>query len=276
MLRTTQLRSFNKRNQTTELSNSELIELVPAIGATEAHKDVSDKYSFLPTIEIVDSLRDYGFVPIMVNGANVRKKDKVGFAKHEIRFLKKGLEIADGERLDISVINSHDRGSSVILTGSVWRKICGNGLMVPSELFNYSHRHVNFSMEEFLNSTERIVENASVIADEVDNYKNIELTQQERSIFAESAKIDLLDGSNFDMDSNQLLRHKRYDDNGNDLWTTFNVVQEHIVEGSYRKKNKETNKTTKAKAIKNIDRNQKVNKGLWNLTTKMAELKKAA
>ena len=56
-----------------------------------------------------------------------------------IRFCKNGLDFGQ-ERVDMVLYNSHDLGCAFNLIASVWRKICSNGLMVSSDMFNFSSR----------------------------------------------------------------------------------------------------------------------------------------
>ena len=76
-----------------------------------------------------------------------------------------------------------------LLTGSasVWRLICANGLMVSSEFANFSHKHIGFSPDDFMNSANEIANSAGEIAGRVDDMKLIEMTQVERGVFAQAA-----------------------------------------------------------------------------------------
>jgi len=154
-----------------------------------------------------------------------------------IRFAKNGLAF-DGERVDLMLYNSHDCGCAFKLIASVWRQICGNGLMVASEFANFSHKHIGFNPDDFIHSAGEIASSAGTIADQVDDMKVIEMTPDERNIFAMSAHNLLYD----DLESapvhpDQLLSERRYDDKGNDLWTTFNVIQENIMRGGLKGEN---------------------------------------
>jgi hypothetical protein len=74
----------------------------------------------------------------------------------------------------------------------------------------------------------------------------------------------------------QLLQERRYDDRGDDLWTVYNVAQENILKGGIRGRKRGADNRIRritTRPVKSIDRDVKLNKALWTLTEKMAELK---
>ena len=78
----------------------------------------------------------------------------------------------------------------------------------------------------------------------------------------------------------RLLAPVRQADNKADLWSTYNVLQEKLIKGGRFAKKEATsryygtyNKTVKARGVGAISENVRINKALWELTSKMAELK---
>ena len=274
----------------TPLTNSQIINIAPAAGSFEPIDGVSSRYSFVPTLTAVDLLRDAGWEPIHAEQSAVRVADREGYQKHMIRFAKNGLSF-DGERVDLVLFNSHDRGCAFRLIASVWRKICGNGLMVASEFANFSHRHVGFKPDDFIHSAGEIACVAGTIADRVDEMKAIEMTPDERGIFAQTAlglvygtqsktNEELIQAINdAPIQPHQLLEERRYDDKGKDLWTLFNVVQENVMKGGLKGRKIGGNgrlRNVTTRPVKAIDRNIKLNQALWYLTERMSELKQEA
>ncbi len=260
------------------LTNDQIVQRAPATGSMQPIHGVSARYSFIPTLTAIDLLRDTGWFPVSAEQSPVRKKDRDGYQKHMIRFVKNNKETT-AERVDLVLYNSHDRGCAFRLIASVWRKVCGNGLMVASEFANFSHKHIGFSPDAFMHSAREIASSAGIIADQVKMMRSIELTEDERTLYAEAAH--LLRYENRDPDKTpvqpyQLLEERRYDDEGKDLWTTFNVVQENIMRGGLQGVTIGTNGTRrrqKTRPITSLDKNIRLNQSLWFLTEKMAELK---
>lgn len=268
------------RSQFKPLSNEQIIELAPAAGAVAPHEGVSSRYSFVPTLRAVDIIRSIGWIPVHAKQSSVRKEDRQGYQKHIIRFQMKGLKVSDQERVDLMMYNSHDRGCAFHLIASIWRKVCGNGLMVAADLFNFSHKHIGFDSDAFAHSAQQIAANAGEIATEVETLKAIELQPNEKGVFAQAAhQLVYDDPQEAPIRAEQLLKERRYDDKGHDLWSTFNVIQENILKGGLHGRKRGSNgrlRYQKTRAVKAIDRDIKLNKSLWLLTEKMAELKIAA
>ncbi len=262
----------------TPLTNDQIVTLAPAAGSFEPIDGVSARYSFVPTLTAIDLLRDAGWFPIHAEQSAVRVARREGYQRHLIRFSRSGLSFS-GERVDLVLFNSHDRGCAFKLIASVWRQICGNGLMVASEFANFSHKHIGFSPDKFIHSAGEIASAAGTIAERVNEMKIIEMTPDERGVFAQAAHGLIYDEpEQAPVQSNQLLHERRYDDKGNDLWTTFNVVQENLMRGGLKGTTRGSNgrlRRTTTRPVKSLDRNIKLNQALWFLTEKMAELKQA-
>ena len=263
-------------NTPTLLTNDRIIDLAPAAGSFEPVAKASARYSFVPTLTVVDALRDVGWFPITAEQSNARLDDRLGFQQHMIRFVREGLS-RQGERVDMMLWNSHDLGSSFKLLTSVWRYACGNGLMVSSEFANFTHRHVGFDPNELIHSALEIADASTLVAEQVEKMKAIALTPAERGIFATAAhQLIYDDPEQAPVTPEQLLSARRYDDrNMNDLWTTFNVVQENVVKGGVKGVNFDEfgrRKRVTTRPVKALDRNVKLNQALWFLTEKMSEL----
>ena len=70
-----------------------------------------------------------------------------------------------------------------------------------------------------------------------------------------------------------MLQPRRYADNGTDLWKTFNRVQENLTKGIRGRVDRSTGQRTGSRGIKSIDGDVKLNRALWAMAEKMAELK---
>ena len=258
-------------------SNEQILSLAPAAGAHAPITGVSERYSFVSTLTVVNLLRDAGWIPVHAAQSSVRLQERDGFQRHMIRFAKDGM-VRENERVDLVLYNSHDRGCAFKLFAGVWRMVCSNGLMVGTEYANFSHKHVGFNPDDFLASAGEIASAAGVIADQVEDMKVIEMTPDERGVYAMSAiKLVYEDLDISPIRPDQLLRERRYDDKGNDLWTTFNVVQENIVRGGLKGQTRDDNgrlRRVTTRPIKSLERDVKLNQALWLLTEKMAELKR--
>jgi Domain of unknown function (DUF932) len=73
----------------------------------------------------------------------------------------------------------------------------------------------------------------------------------------------------------QVVNARRYEDAQTDLWTTFNTVQENMIRGGLYGVTTGADgrrRRTTTRAVNGIDGNVKLNRALWTLASKMAEL----
>ena len=99
-----------------------------------------------------------------------------------------------------------------------------------------SVKHINFNPDEIVAASYEIIDNAPQIAGNMQEMKAIELNDSEKEIYAESAALTVYSESEaVPFDTSRLLTPRRYDDrNKNDLWSTFNIVQENMMKGGIR------------------------------------------
>lgn len=82
--------------QNRPLTNDELQRIVPSAFSSEKHDSRSERYTYIPTIEILDRLREEGFQPFYATQSRTRDIEKREFTKHLLR-LRRHDQIA-GER----------------------------------------------------------------------------------------------------------------------------------------------------------------------------------
>ena len=259
-----------------ELSNDDLTRLAPAIGATAPTEKASDRYSFVQTIEAINYLRDTGWIPVYAGQSNARTRDKLHHTKHLVRFTRPDLMVG-GHRMDLLMYNSHDTGSSFQLIGGVFRFVCSNGLVIGDKMAEFRHRHIGFDGSAFAGSARQIGNHLGNVAGVIDDWNTIDMTEQERGVFAMAAR-ELVTGGdeNLVVRPESLLLPRRWDDRKKtDLWTTFNTVQENVIRGGVRVVDTEKRRARRSRAVKSIDKDKSLNQALWVLTQKMAELKTA-
>ena len=98
----------------------------PSIFATAKHVSRSDRYTYIPTIEVLRGLKKEGFEPFMVAQSKSRIEGKTEFTKHMIRMRHAGHVQTKPEANEIILINSHDGASSYQMLAGVFR-LCPAG-----------------------------------------------------------------------------------------------------------------------------------------------------
>jgi len=268
------------------LSNDNIMSLAPSVFATAPHNEVSDRYGFMPTINVIDALRNEGWQPVSASQKNVRDKSKKELTKHLVRFRRLGNDIMIGDSVaELLLTNSHDRSSAFVLHAGLFRMACANGIVISDATLNkLSVRHGKNVIENIIEGVYDVVDEVPMLAGEVETMQGIELQPAEKSILAMTAfnyAFGERDDNSLTSDNsiiNQVLRPKRGSDTGSDLWTTFNVVQENIMRGGIRTRKinaKGNMRRNTSRAVKAIDKNVKLNKALWEMAINMKELKQA-
>ena len=70
------------RNQFEHLSFDEMYSLAPSIFAETPHESRSDRYAYIPTIQIVEGMMKEGFLPFSVMQARSRSESRREYTKH--------------------------------------------------------------------------------------------------------------------------------------------------------------------------------------------------
>lgn len=93
------------------LDNEALYRHVPSIFAREAHDSRSERYVYVPTIDIVEGLRREGWFPFFAVQSVPRDGSRHGHAKHMLRLRRDG-GIGKAEAAEVIIVNSHDGTSA--------------------------------------------------------------------------------------------------------------------------------------------------------------------
>lgn len=268
-------------NRRQELSNEQVLYRAPSAGAEAPHEGVSEKYTFVPTMQVVDIMREEGWYPIHAREAGTRSIENYGVQKHIIRFAHRkyvpDVNNVGDEFVEAVMINSHNRSSAFQFYAGIYRLVCSNGMISAVGEFNrVSVRHINANADEIIEASYKVLDHAPAVMESMNDMKAIELAPAERGAFAHAA-LPLLyeDPEDAPFAAERLLSKRRYADK-DDLWSTFNTVQENVMKGGIRGWNGNTRKRTRTRAIKSIDRDVKLNRALWTLAEEMKKIKLAA
>ena len=148
--------------------------------------------------------------------------------------------------------------------------ICGNGLIVGDELFCRKIRHQGNAIEKVVRSANEIVELIPASVEVVNDWKSTELNITQRLAYAQAAASLKWSINEIPVNAEKLLSPRRGEDtNKNDVWTTFNVIQENLIKGGQRFRVNGGLKTTRR--VDSVNENIRLNTALWVLTQKLRE-----
>ena len=250
------------------LTKEEIQAKAPAVASTQAASNVSEKYVHVPTMELVDDMAELGWGVSDVKQVG-SKKGLTNFKKHLVTFRNENIVIKgeDGETVypQILLTNSHDGLSSFQFRAGLFRLVCTNGLVISTQDFGQMRiRHKGYSFEELKNTVMELVEKLPVTVETLNKFREVTLSEEQKHELALKA-VGIRFGENgAEVDVQELLKPTRKEDEGSDLWTVFNVIQEKVVRGNFKYKTiKGRNKT--ARSIKNFNRDLQLNEQLYEL-----------
>lgn len=250
------------------LTKEEIQAKAPAVASTQAASNVSEKYVHVPTMELVDDMAELGWGVSDVKQVG-SKKGLTNFKKHLVTFRNENIVIKgeDGETVypQILLTNSHDGLSSFQFRAGLFRLVCTNGLVISTQDFGQMRiRHKGYSFEELKKTVMELVEKLPVTVETLNKFREVTLSEEQKHELALKA-VGIRFGENgAEVDVQEILKPTRKEDEGSDLWTVFNVIQEKVVRGNFKYKTiKGRNKT--ARSIKNFNRDLQLNEQLYEL-----------
>lgn len=258
------------------LEDSAIRAAAPSIFADSRHSSRSDRYTYIPTSNILTGLRREGFQPYQVVQGGSRIEGKADFTKHMIRLRHPDISrTGTGETPELILINSHDGTSSYQLLAGLFRFVCFNGLVCGDELGEVRVPHRGDIVGQVIDGCVQLVKDIPYVLDSVASFKSLTLTDGEQRAFATAAH-----ATRFEADSpvqaDKLLTPKRSEDATSDLWAVFNRVQENVIRGGtgYVQNSPTQGRSfRRTREVKSIDQTVGINRALWVLAEEMKKLK---
>jgi hypothetical protein len=263
-----------KINNDNFLNESQIREQASSIFTAKGAPGTSEKYAHIPTNQIIHDMEKLGWG--VVDAKQVRARKGEGYQKHLVVFRNNNLVIegTDGDSAypQVLLTNSHDGKNAFTFTAGLFRMVCENGLVICSKEFeNLKIRHYGYNFEELTNVINSMVEKLPLTVESMNRFKRKQLVKTQIEEFAKKAAAirfgaDQL--NNITIDYDKLIEPTRPEDQGNDLWSVFNVVQEKLVHGMFEYTS--GNKLRKARKIKNFKQDLDLNAKLYELAVEYA------
>lgn len=259
----------------TALTEETLRRQAPSVFASGPMAGVSSRYTFVPTARIVDGLREQDWVPVNVEEQRIRNETRRGFQKHLIRFRRaEQMETLDEWNVELVLVNSHDRGCAYQLHAGIYRRICSNGLVLSEGSFEaIRFRHAGLLGDEVVQASFRLLEYVPKVGELVQRFRARALDVRESLDLARHALLLRYPSVELaPVEAETLLKARRVEDEGTDLWTTMNRVQENLIHGGVSDFHRDRRgKLRSVRALRGIDSKVGLNKGLWGLAEHIAD-----
>lgn len=254
------------------LADDEIARVAPSIFAAEPHGSRSERYTYIPTIDVLRGLRKEGFEPFMVVQTQVRDRAKRDHTKHLIR-LRHADQINGREANEIILLNSHDGSSAFQMLAGMFRFVCQNGMVCGNTIGDIRVPHKGDVIGQVIEGAFTVLDTFEDAANQRESMEALRLTDGEQGAFARAAlSLKYDDETPPPIAADQLLQPRRYEDRGSDLWSTFNRVQENMTKGGIVGRT-QRGRTTRTRAVNGIDQNVKINRALWVLADELRRLR---
>lgn len=269
------------------LTEDEIRASAPSVFAAEAHASRSQRFAPIPTIEVVRALATEGFGVVGAKQAPTRDPGRQDFTKHLLRLRPMdGRQRQVGDTIfEILLKNANDGTAAYDLMSGLFRVRCLNSLVaMATQMETCRIRHSGDVAGKVIDATYRVIEDAERALTAPDQWSRVELSRPEQLALASSAHAVRFPVDEEDerptttVTAEQLLEVRRSGDQGRDLWTTFNVVQENALRGGIHYVTRDANnrrRRGRTRAVKGIDQSTALNRALWALGAETARLKAA-
>jgi hypothetical protein len=152
----------------------------------------------------------------------------------------------------------------------IFRVVCANGLIVSHGAFPaYCVSHRGSVVDEVVAGALKLSEEFEHLAGEVERMEQRHLLKDEQVRFAEKAlALRFRDPAQAGMQASQLLRCRRAQDIGDDLWRILNRCQEGLLRGGLSRWTV-SGRLTRTRRITSIANDVRLNSQLWDLAAEV-------
>ncbi|EMY1531429.1 DUF945 domain-containing protein [Salmonella enterica subsp. enterica serovar Wedding] len=260
---------INQIRRDRPLTHEELMQYTPSVFGEDKHASRSDRYSYIPTITLLENLRREGFEPFFACQSRVRDPGRRDYTKHMLRLRRAG-QITGQQVPEIIILNSHSGESSFQLLPGIWRQVCANGLVCGQSFgeIRVPHRgdiagKVIEGAYDFLAVFDRVEEKREAM-------QSLLLPPPAQHALTKAALTYRFGEEHQPVAATQILTPRRYEDRKDDLWSVFNRIQENLSKGGLAGRTAQ-GKRTHTRAVNGIDGDVKLNRALWVMAEQMQQ-----
>lgn len=259
------------------LTALEIRQAAPQAFAATPKPGVSSKYSFLPTSRIIEDMDRLGWKVNQAKSNRSRTANAKEFGNHVIKFFHPDVYMKDQDGnveayINIVVMNNHMGTGSFKFEMGIFRLVCENGLIIKDKDFGgFNMRHAGYSFEQLQETLNQAMTQLPEVVGKINTYNQIIMSKEAQKAFAQQAfqLRSYQDRQLTESELEEFLAPRRKQDEGDSLWVVLNRIQESVLKGGYSITNKK-NKIRRAKSIKNIQQDIKLNQQVWELAETFA------
>ena len=257
---------INQIRRDRPLTHEELMSHVPSVFGNDKHESRSDRYTYIPTITILESLQREGFEPFFACQSRVRD---FGRREYMLRLRRAG-QLTGQQVPEIILLNSHDGSSSYQMLPGYFRAICTNGLVCGQSFGEVRVPHRGNVVEKVIEGAYEVLGVFDRVEEKRDAMQSLLLPPPAQQAFARAALTYRFGEEHQPVTEAQILTPRRYEDRQDDLWSVFNRCQENLLKGGLPGRTAK-GKRSHTRAVKGIDGDVKLNRALWVMAEKLQQ-----
>lgn len=261
---------INQVRRDRPLTHEELMQFVPSVFSEDKHESRSERYTYIPTITLLDNLQREGFRPFFACQTRVRDESKREHTKHMLRLRREG-QITGKQVPEIILLNSHDGSSSYQMLPGLFRAVCSNGLVCGESFGEVRVPHKGNVVERVIEGAYEVLGIFDRVEEKRDAMQSLMLPPPAQQALAKAALTYRFGEEHQPVTESQLLTPRRWQDESGGLWTIYQRIQENLIKGGLYGRNAKGGRTH-TRAIKGIDGDVKLNRALWVMAENMLQL----
>ncbi|KAA0544039.1 MULTISPECIES: DUF932 domain-containing protein [Citrobacter] len=251
------------------LTHEELMQHTPSVFGEEKHASRSERYAYIPTITLLESLQREGFQPFFACQTRVRDQSRREHTKHMLRLRRAG-QITGQQVPEIILLNSHDGSSSYQMLPGLFRSVCCNGLVCGTSLGEVRVPHKGDVVEKVIEGAYEVLGVFDRVEEKRDAMQSLLLPPPAQQALAKAALTYRFGEEYQPVTESQVLSARRWQDEQNDLWSVFNRLQENLSKGGLSGRSAQ-GKRSRTRAVNGIDGDIKLNRALWVMAEEMQQ-----
>ncbi|EHQ1047099.1 DUF945 domain-containing protein [Salmonella enterica] len=260
---------INQIRRDRPLTHEELMQYTPSVFGEDKHTSRSEKYSYIPTITLLDNLRREGFEPFFACQSRVRDPERRDYTKHMLRLRRAG-QITGQQVPEIIVLNSHGGESSFQLLPGVFRSVCTNSLVCGQSFGEIRVPHRGNIVEKVIEGAYDVLNVFDRVEEKREAMQSLLLPPPAQLALAKAALTYRFGEEHQPVTTAQVLTPRRREDYGQDLWSVWNTLQENLLKGGLPGRTAK-GKRSHTRAVNGIDGDVKLNRALWVMAEQMQQ-----
>ena len=244
---------------------NQTLELPASVRNSSPAPTLSDRYVPVDTMAVISAMEASGFVVASVQGA-IRSNNE--FSRHSVDFRHPDVPAIGDAVPRVLFVNSHDGSTRASALAGVFRFVCSNGMVVGSTYAQERTLHVGETARTLIERMQALAKNTAPLFKQIEHWQRKELSASAEWDFARFAS-HLRWGDAGRFPTSEVLKVRRGEDEGRDLWSVFNRVQENTTNAGLLGATT-TGRNTVSRPLQAVGANLLYNQQLWRLAEEFA------